>query len=63
MKRAFLTIIVFLLSAVLIACADAPARNPVPAELTAQVGIDLVFQRFCNINNIFLLVCRGGHVV
>lgn len=40
MKRAFLTIIVFLVSAVLIACASAPARNPVPAELTTQVGIE-----------------------
>ena len=40
MKRAFLTFITFLLSAVLIACASTPARNPVPAELTTQVGIE-----------------------
>ena len=40
MKRAFLTIIVFLVSAVLVACASTPARNPVPAELTSQVGIE-----------------------
>jgi predicted acylesterase/phospholipase RssA len=40
MKRAFLTIIVFWVSAVLIACASTPARNPVPAELTSQVGIE-----------------------
>ncbi len=40
MKRAFLTIIVFLVSAVFIACAGAPARNPVPAELTTQAGIE-----------------------
>ena len=42
MKRAFLTIIVFWVSAVLIACASTPARNPVPAELTTQVGIAVV---------------------
>ena len=29
----------FLFSAVLIACASTPARNPVPAEMTTQVGI------------------------
>ena len=40
MKRAFLTIIVFWVSAVLVACASTPARNPVPAELTSQVGIE-----------------------
>ena len=40
MKRTFLTIIVFLVSAVLVACASTPARNPVPAELTSQVGIE-----------------------
>ena len=40
MKRAFLMIIVFLVSAVLIACASTPARNPVPAELTSPVGIE-----------------------
>ena len=40
MKRAFLTIIVFLVSAVLVACASTPVRNPVPAELTSQVGIE-----------------------
>ena len=40
MKRAYLTIIVFLVSAVLVACASTPARNPVPAELTSQVGIE-----------------------
>ena len=40
MKRAFLTFITFLLSAALIACASTPARNPVPAELTTQVGIE-----------------------
>ena len=40
MKRAFLTIIVFLVSVVIVACASTPARNPVPAELTSQVGIE-----------------------
>jgi len=40
MKRAFVTIIVFLVSAVLVACASTPARNPVPPELTSQVGIE-----------------------
>ena len=40
MNRAFVTIIVFLVSAVLVACASTPARNPVPAELTSQVGIE-----------------------
>ena len=40
MKRALFTIIVFMVSAVLVACASAPARNPVPAELTSQVGIE-----------------------
>ncbi len=40
MKRAFLTTILFWVSVVLIACAHAPARNPVPAELTTQVGIE-----------------------
>ena len=40
MKRSFLTIIAFLVSAVLVACASTPARNPVPAELTSQVGIE-----------------------
>ncbi|MEN8758998.1 MAG: hypothetical protein ABF303_11115, partial [Desulfobacterales bacterium] len=40
MKRSFLMIIVFLVSAVLVACASTPARNPVPAELTSQVGIE-----------------------
>ena len=40
MKRPFLTIIVFWVSAVLVACASTPARNPVPAELTSQVGIE-----------------------
>ena len=40
MTRAFLTIIVFWVSAVLVACASTPARNPVPAELTSQVGIE-----------------------
>ena len=40
MKRAFFTIIVFMVSAVLVACASTPARNPVPAELTSQVGIE-----------------------
>jgi hypothetical protein len=40
MKRTFLTISVFLVSAVLVACASTPARNPVPAELTSQVGIE-----------------------
>ena len=40
MKRTFLAIIVFLVSALLVACASTPARNPVPAELTSQVGIE-----------------------
>jgi len=40
MKRVFFTIIVFMVSAVLVACASAPARIPVPAELTSQVGIE-----------------------
>ena len=40
MKRAILTFIVFLLGAVLIACASTPVRNPVPAELTKRAGIE-----------------------
>jgi predicted patatin/cPLA2 family phospholipase len=39
MYRAFVTIIVFLVSAVLVACASTPARNPVPPELTSKAGI------------------------
>ena len=40
MKRAFVAISVFFVSAVLVACANTPARNPVPPELTSQVGIE-----------------------
>ncbi len=40
MNRAFATIIVILVSAVIVACASTPARNPVPPELTSQVGIE-----------------------